>query len=414
MGIYVRKERGKPSLSIGYSVTEELRVRFGLKIRQVRESTGGNNRRTAETLLAQRKRQVKEGTWMPRTDGGSADSILVKTYFETKLAHRDLAGIKSTHDARQRLRDHVFPVIGEKRLRDVTRKDIVNLINHYQRTPNAKQELPAPRTVHRVYEDLRVIWAEAVEVDEIVPATPCTLKIRRGELPEKLDKDPRWRAGAVYTKEEVELLISSPEGFWPQRIMCALMFLTGARVSEAAGLLWRDYDPKMKPLGRLVIATQGDGGRTKMGTTREVPVHPVLAALLAQWRLEGFPQFFGSAPRADDFIVPRVTERGLKAHRDKPQYVSRVHGRLQADLMRLGFRARRVHDARRTLITLARSDGANADLLKWVTHGPPKSKIMEVYTSPAWETLCAQISCLKIELRKPEGASVTRIGGASS
>lgn len=409
MGIYTRKVARTPFLWISYQVTEEQRIKFGLKVRQVREPTGANNRRAAEAQLAQRKRQVKDGTWMPRTDGGSADGILMKTYFEAKLAHRALAGIKSTHDARQRLRDHVYPAIGEKRLRDITRKDIVNLINNYQRTPTDKGVLPAPRTVHRVYEDLRVIWAEAVEVDEIVPATPCTLKIRRGELPEKLDKDPRWRAGAVYSKDEVEALISDHLGFWPQRVMCALMFLTGARVSEAAGLLWRDYEPRLKPLGRLVIATQGDGGRTKMGTTREVPVHPVLAAILAEWRLKGFPEFFESAPKPDDFIVPRVTERGLKAQRRLPQYVSRVHARLQADLARHGFRARRVHDARRTLITLARADGAAADLLKWVTHGPPKSKIMEVYSSLPWETLCEQISCLKLDLRKPEGASITRM-----
>ena len=38
---------------------------------------------------------------------------------------------------------------------------------------------------------------------------PCQLK--RGELPKKADKDPTWRAGAVFTRGEVELLISSPD-----------------------------------------------------------------------------------------------------------------------------------------------------------------------------------------------------------
>ena len=61
----------------------------------------------------------------------------------------------------------------------------------------------------------------------------------------------------------------------------------------------------------------------------------------------------------------------------------------------LGLRPRRVHDFRRTFISLCRQDGARDDLLKWVTHGRPPG-IMDVYTTPPWPALCAQMQVLDI------------------
>jgi hypothetical protein len=84
---------------------------------------------------------------------------------------------------------------------------------------------------------------------------------------------------------------------------------------------------------------------------------------------------------------------------------------LVGDLGFLGLRTRagqrrnrRGHDMRRTFITLARTDGAIDGLLRWVTHGP-SSEVIDVYTSPPWAALCAEISKLKIALN--EGALVS-------
>lgn len=414
MGVY-DKNAGisgrKPIFWVQYAITEEMRVRFGLKKRDVRERSGPV-RKAADALLAQRRRQVKEGTWRPRKFGGSADSITVEDYVtKSWIPFRERSKVKSAHDEKQRLRDHVLPVIGHKFLREVTRKDMVQLVNHFMDTPSAKtQELPAPRTVHRVYEDVRTMYAHAVEVDEIVPATPCTLKVRRGELPPKEDKDPRWRASALFERIEVETLLSDEEIPFQRRMIYALMFLTGSRIGEVAGVLWRDYTPGMKPLGRILVATQYGGERTKTRAVRTVPVHPVLASMLAAWKLQGFPELFGGPPRPDDFIVPRMSSIKGVASRELHQYSSKVWEDLQRHLEKHGFRRRRTHDARRTLITLAQSDGADERWLNWITHGPSKGNMMHAYTSPPWEKLCEQISCLRIELRKPEGASVTRIG----
>jgi hypothetical protein len=84
-----------------------------------------------------------------------------------------------------------------------------------------------------------------------------------------------------------------------------------------------------------------------------------------------------------------------------------VHGQLREDLELLGLRGRRVHDTRRTFISLALANGANRDKLAWVTHGP-KGDIMSLYTTLPWESLCAKVAKLKVNLRSPS----TSAGGA--
>ncbi len=72
----------------------------------------------------------------------------------------------------------------------------------------------------------------------------------------------------------------------------------------------------------------------------------MLAAMLATWRMSGWPEMLGHHPGPDNLIVP---------YRDGAMYPHRrFYRRFQADLAGLGLRARRFHDLRRTFITLAR------------------------------------------------------------
>ena len=61
---------------------------------------------------------------------------------------------------------------------------------------------------------------------------------------------------------------------------------------------------------------------------------------------------------------------------------------------------RRAHDLRRTGISLARSAGADAAILRWGTHAPPKS-VIDLYTSIEWEALCREVGKLRLELHWP-------------
>ena len=93
----------------------------------------------------------------------------------------------------------------------------------------------------------------------------------------------------------------------------------------------------------------------------------------------------GRAPTRDDLISP--------TRRNTPRNNSENWATMQKDLKMLGLRERRVHDLRRTFVTLARSDGARKDVLEWISHGP-RGDIVDMYTSLPWALLCAELGKL--------------------
>ena len=76
-----------------------------------------------------------------------------------------------------------------------------------------------------------------------------------------------------------------------------------------------------------------------------------------------------------------------------------VWKRAQKDLLALGLRRRRVHDLRRTGLSLAQEDGADENMLKRGTHAPPKH-VVGLYTTVAWEALCREVAKLKLAPRE--------------
>ena len=126
---------------------------------------------------------------------------------------------------------------------------------------------------------------------------------------------------------------------------------------------------------------------------REVPVHPTLACILAEWKLSGWQQTYGRKPARRDLIVPT---RRMNMRNAKDAQVA-----LLRDLETLELRRRRGHDLRRSFITLALVDGARRDLLEVVTHGP-RGDIVSMYSSFPWPALCAEVAKLKISIRDGE------------
>jgi hypothetical protein len=83
--------------------------------------------------------------------------------------------------------------------------------------------------------------------------------------------------------------------------------------------------------------------------------------------------------------------------------------RFRDDLKMLGFRHRRGHDLRRTMISLSREDGAQKDLLELCTHNPKKKgSSIDVYTTFPWEAFCAEIQKLVIRERPTTPRSLHR------
>jgi len=135
------------------------------------------------------------------------------------------------------------------------------------------------------------------------------------------------------------------------------------------------------------ISHQYDEAPLKTGVSREVPVHPVLAQLLEEWRELGFRQAFGRNPTPGDFIAPNRDFNCRTADAADDDFLD--------DLAKIGLRRRRGHDSRRTFTTIAQIDGARRDILKVITHAPSTDDIVGVYTSFPWPVLCQQVACIK-------------------
>jgi len=134
-------------------------------------------------------------------------------------------------------------------------------------------------------------------------------------------------------------------------------------------------------------------------------VLPALAAVLAAWRLTGWERFVGRAPGPDDLLVPLPGLRGSSEPRmrSKGHTLRRLHRALEA----LGLRERRVHDLRRTWISLCLSDGADRETLRWASHGRP-GDVMGLYTEIEWGRLCEEVGKLRVSAARPQVVPLPR------
>ena len=364
------------------------------------QSTGLDlgRKKEARQVLEKIEARIRAGIELGEAEEGP---VTVRRYERKWTEGRIAQALSSAQDEGTRLRLHAMPALGDLRLEEVRPRHVRDLIRSLRQNHKL-----APRTVRHVYGALHVMFRDAV-VDELIAVNPCILK--RGELPKHIDKNPTWRAGAVFTRGELEQIISDDRVPEDRRVLYVLMAIAGLRFGEAAALRWRCYDPTLEPLGRLLVAaswstTHRVEKATKTEQPRAVPVHPVLAKILAAWKLGGYAVMRGSPPGPDDLIVPALHG----SFRSRHHALDHFHG----DLDRLGLRRRRQHDLRRTMISLARADGAAKDILQTVTHGA-RGDIMDSYTTLPWANVCAEVAKLRVQIIDGNVVALPRVAGGA-
>ena len=320
-------------------------------------------------------------------------------FVERWLVQREQLGVDWRKD-RGILTKHVQPVIGAMMIADVRAPQIVDLIRRV-RTAGL-----AARTVHNVYSTTSALFRDA-KLDGAIEQTPCCLT--QHQLGPIVDKDPEWRAGALFTRDEAEVLISHRDIPADRRLVYGFGLLAGLRPGEVGAARWRNYDAAMEPLGRLIVALTYSSKRdlvkgTKTQAVRHVPVHPTLAAMIAEWKLGGWPAMFGRAPGPDDLIVPLPPETIKRRKRGgEPMRGDRYTYRrwIDIDEPMLGWRHRAVYATKATFITLAIEDGADADILEHrVTHTKPRRSAFHGYDRGShWAEACAAVAALRIARR---------------
>jgi integrase len=152
-------------------------------------------------------------------------ALTVRAYAERWLAERK---IETVDDDRGRLHNHILPAIGDvvlAELRPRQVRDFVKALGDKRKLGNRRKDgtrMPcdepiAPRTVRHVYGTLRAMLNDAL-ADELIATNPCVLK---DELPAKVDKDRTWRRTAVFTRDEVQAIISAPADAIPEDRLCS-------------------------------------------------------------------------------------------------------------------------------------------------------------------------------------------------
>ncbi|HEY3450898.1 MAG TPA: site-specific integrase [Myxococcales bacterium] len=336
--------------------------------------------------------------------GLPAGPLTVGTYVDNWVSKRRDRGMLCADTEAGFVKHHIKPALGSVLLQDLRPRDVRDFVRalrckHALRNrarDGAKESLLSAWTVHHVYGCLHNALSDAV-VDELITVNPCEL--RRGELPKRTEADPTRRAGATFSREELEALISDPRIPEDRRVYYAIGFLGGLRPGEIIALRWSRYDAQAQPLGQLVVATafntnaRKERDTTKTGVTKLVPVHPTLAKVLAAWKLAGYERLTKKKPEPGDLMVPGLEGgfRGANWAREK----------FYQDLKTLGFERERrwAYDTRATFMTLTRTDGGRDDVLRLVTHASRRD-VVDGYTRFPWAVRCAEVAKLKVGLRE--------------
>lgn len=356
----------------------------------------------AESRWREVDRQMRAEEKLFLAAGASpAGPVTVALYLEAWEGSRIARGVRSAKKDAQRIRDHAVPLIGRLPLVEVCREDLISMVRELLAKRNADGALLLrPRSVRHVYEAVRTMFADAM-IARLVTGTPCDLREKRGELPSR-KPDRKWKKRAIYTQQELEALISHPDIPLRRRAHYATAFLTGMRQSEIAARTIGEYDPSTQPLGRFLVDSSWnfealERKPTKSEVDREVPVHPVLKRILHAWLSHGWEQDQGRKPTPQDLLFPAPTSSRFREKRGGHFSTQESLELLHADLDALGMRRRRFHDMRRTFITLARRRSPK-DHVRWITHAPEED-IIDEYTSPEWETMCAVVSKIEVSLK---------------
>lgn len=208
----------------------------------------------------------------------------LETYGKNNLSPTTYQGYQ------EKIRMHILPYLGSKRIDKIKPLDIDNLYNLLlEKLTNRKDEFGnfktlSPTTVHRIHEILSKMFNDATRWD-LIPYNPCTKVVQ-----------PKYRKVKMccYDEETSKRLINCLLDKAPTKYKCfaILGILTGFRRGEIVGLHWDDIDFKNKTITvkRSAYYLSGNGTKEKSpkseNSNRTIAVPSICFDLLKQWRAE--------------------------------------------------------------------------------------------------------------------------------
>ena len=166
------------------------------------------------------------------------------------------------------LKKHVYPVLGNKLLIEITRGEVRNLLLRLYNSGLSKSMI---RIIHAC---ISGPMAYAVD-EEIIPANPITGLTKRLQL--KADNEPV----EPMTREEIELFLNGCSKYFPENYAFFLCdFRTGMRLGELCGLQLGNIDWNGKFINVRRSYKRKKYGPTKSGQARRVDMSDQLTVTL--------------------------------------------------------------------------------------------------------------------------------------
>ncbi|MDA3896771.1 MAG: tyrosine-type recombinase/integrase [Desulfobacteraceae bacterium] len=234
-----------------------------------RKSVKVGDKRTAEREVKKIQRMLLSGQFEleQKEEHGKKFKDYAKDWLETRIKALRRA---STHERYESvLRKHINPVIGNKPIDLLKRKDIRDMILKFHGQGYSDSMIRLIRDV------TSGVMFQAVE-DEIIQANPVTGILKNLKLEKKKSKEIE-----SMTAEEVALFLETCEKLYPEHytfFLCA--FRTGARLGELIGMNFSDIDWNKKNIKIQRSFRRGVLSGTKTDKSRVVVMSDQLVASL--------------------------------------------------------------------------------------------------------------------------------------
>lgn len=301
-------------------------------------------------------------------DLGNKDIPTLKTYSEEWLEKVvKLSRKHATHRAYKIIMDvHVNPVLGSRRLDEITPKDVSDLV-----TAKIGSGLRSG-TVRCIKDCLGAVLKRAVHPDGYIKTNPT----RGIEIPKPVD-EVSVRVPDPLTWEERDILEGAFREHYPYHypmIVCG--FRTGLRIGELTGLQWGDVDFVKRQMlvqrnvsnGRLTTPKSRSSRRLVRMTSALVEVLERHRRVMVEKTLR---KGWGEVP---EWVF--AAEEGGFIH--YPKFIEKVWNRA---MTKSGLRRRTPHDMRHTYATLRLSKGDSlAEVSKELGHASADITYKTYYT----------------------------------
>lgn len=250
----------------------------------------------------------------------------------------------------QLLTDYVLPAVGSKKVDQIRKADIADVIEAAQDRELSVSTLGLIRTCFSGPLDLATFR-------EMIPANPANgifkqMGISRKDSRKKNGQDKQVK---FLTPEQVNFFLTTCQEGWPEYYEFFLfLFLTGTRLGEALAITWPDIEWQEKTV-EIKRAFRVELGSTKNGANRSVDLPDVLIDALQRLHTQRKRE----APRAGT-KVPEIVFHYNGIHMRQNQ-ARRVFKRV---LSKAELQDHRLHDTRHSYASMMLKDGASLDYVK--------------------------------------------------